>query len=1092
MLRDRATVEGERRTVTVLFVDAVGSTPLAERLGEEEMYGFMQGCTARMMEAVHAYEGHVASFTGDGLMAVFGAPIAHEESERRAVAAALEMQRSLEEYAGQVKARHMVECRFRVGLNTGPVVVGKVHEDLHMDFTAVGDTVNLAARMEQLADPGAVYLTGHTWRAARDFFECEPLGAVVAKGKAEPVSAYRALRERPARTRLEVSAERGLVPFVGRQRELSVLHGHLEEARSGRGQVVFVSGEAGMGKSRLLFEFRRSLGESVPWLEGHCISYGHNIAYHPLADVVKRAFGVEESDDETRLIGRVDQRTAGWLPVSQALVPYLKYLLAVDPGDPAVVAMDPRARRAGIFDALRALLLEESSGEELVVVVEDLHWVDELSEEALAALMDVVPHATILLVLTGRPGQTPSLGERASSNRLALDHLSEEAGRAVARSVLGVDAIPSEVQALIASKAEGNPFFIEEVTKSLVEMGVLARANGSYHLARPLSEIRIPVTIQGVILARIDRLESQAKGAIQLASVIGREFTGRLLERISDPEARLEHVLGELKALELIYQKAYFPELAYMFKHALTHDVAYSTLLAQRRKALHRTVGAAIEELYCDRLVEHYETLAHHYYAGEAWEQAFHYLTKAGEKAAAVYANADALEFYARALEVGEQLPAPDWSALVGVARRRGFVNFGIGHHQAAVADFDRMGEAARRLGDRSLEGMALAYRGAGQLLDHDFEPAEATLRAALAIGEEGYDEVTAHAALVLAFEFFAINRHAEAQPYLALLDRHEEKLDPFGQALWGWLGGRLATWAGRFDEALQKFDRGRPRASRVMTHLLIHRWCEAQALTGRGDYESALAELEETLATCERVGDGVTRMRIFNIVGWIYGDLGDPRRALEWNQRGVEASRTAAMPTPEVEMHSLLNVAENLLALGRTDEAEEYLRDVEAVVRHPDPKHRWAHWRYSQRFLLDAGQLWLERGDPARAIGYAEECLAMAEETGSRKHVAMARRLKGRALLAQGKLDPAEPELIAALKLTEEVGNPPQIWKSHAALGDLRAAQGRADQARQAYHDAVAVIDRVAAGLTDESLRATFLASDHVQRIREEAETPR
>jgi tetratricopeptide (TPR) repeat protein len=385
---------------------------------------------------------------------------------------------------------------------------------------------------------------------------------------------------------------------------------------------------------------------------------------------------------------------------------------------------------------------------------------------------------------------------------------------------------------------------------------------------------------------------------------------------------------------------------------------------------------------------------------------------------------------------------------------------------------------------------MATAYEGTAQFFGHDFEAAEATLRAALAIGDEGFDDVTADAALVLGVELIAINRHPEAQPYLALLERYQDRLDPFGQALWGWVAGRYATWEGRFDEALQKFDRGRAAASRSVTHLLFHRWTEAQARAGKGDYEAALAELDDTLATGERVGDGVTRMRIFNIVGWIYGDLGDSQRALEWNQRGVEASRAMAMPTPEVEMQSLLNVVENLICLGRLDEAGEYLREVEVVVRHPQPKQRWMHWRYSQRFLLDSAELALERGDPTQATEYAQECLAMAERTLSRKHVAMARRLKGRALLIQREFEGAEAELTAALKLAEEVGNPPQLWKSHVALGDLRMSEGRSEEARQAYGNALAVIDQVAASLTDESLRATFLASAHVLRIRATAES--
>ena len=688
ILRDRATLEGERRTVTALFADAIGFTPISERLDEEEVYDLMQGCLGRMMDAVHRYEGTITQFRGDGVMALFGAPIAHEDAARRAVAAALEMQKSLDEYATEVKQRHSIECRFRVGLNTGPVVVGKISDNLDMDYTALGDTVNLASRMEELAEPGTVYLSEDTYRAVQDYFECEPLGALTVKGKAEPVVAYRVVRETAVRTRFEAAAERGLTPFVGRDQEQTVLRGYLEQAKRGQGQVVFVSGEAGIGKSRLLLEFRRStLDEGVTWLEGHCSSYGKNIPYLPVIDILKREFDVQEGDDGAAIIGKVDEGAAEWDETARATVSYLKYLLNVDPGDAAVTAMDPLERRAGIFDGLRALLLQESQRRPLVMVVEDLHWIDEKSEEALAALVDVVASAPVLLVLTYRPGYAHSLGDRSYYSRLALGHLPPEESAVMAERVLQVATLPEQLREVITGKAEGNPFYIEEVTKSLVESGVLRKSNGSYTLEGPADEVRVPDTIQEVILSRIDRLERRAKEAIQLASVIGREFTVRLLDRISDVEAKLDDLLGELKSLELIYEKTYFPELSYMFKHALTHDVAYSTLLLERRKALHSIVAAAIEELYTDRLTEHYEALAHHYYEGQEWERALDYLVKAGDKVAAAYANQDALDYYARALEVCDRLGDSALETAASVARSRAFVNFTIGDFPGGIAD---------------------------------------------------------------------------------------------------------------------------------------------------------------------------------------------------------------------------------------------------------------------------------------------------------------------------------------------------------------------------------------------------------------------
>ena len=1093
ILRDRAALEGERRTVTVLFADAVGFTPISERLDEEQVYDLMQRCLSRMMEAVHRYEGTITTFTGDGVMALFGAPIAHEDSARRAVAAALEMQKSLDEYGAEVKKRHAIECRFRVGLNTGPVVVGKISDSLDMDYTALGDTVNLAARMEQLAEPGAVYLSENTYRAVQDYFECEPLGALAVKGKAGPVVAYRAVGEKAVRTRFEAAAERGLTPFIGRDQELTVLGGYLEQAKRGQGQVVFISGEAGIGKSRLLLEFRRSiLDEAATWLEGHCISYGKNIPYLPIIDILKGNFGVQEADNDAAIIRKVDEGTAPWDEAAKATVPYLKYLLNVDPGDPAVTVMDPLERRAGVFDTLRALFLQQSRRLPLVVSVEDLHWVDEKSEEALAALVDVVASAPVLLVLTYRPGFAHSLGEHTYYSRLALGHLPAEESALMAERVLQVATLPQQLQQLITSKAEGNPFYIEEVTKSLVESGVLRKTNGSYSVERALEQIRVPDTIQEVILSRIDRLERQAKEAIQLASVIGREFTVRLLNRISHTEAKMDELLVELKSLELIYEKAYFPELSYMFKHALTHDVAYSTLLVERRRALHRVVAAAIEELYTDRLPEHYEALAHHYYQGQQWQKALDYLVKAGDKATAAYANQEALDYYARALEACEMLGKPALATSASVARSRALVSATTGNLAGAIADFDRMLVAARSLGDRRLEGIALALRGMAEFSSHDFETAEETSRAALAIGNEGFDEVRFVASVWLAGMYGIIKSPAESVPLMRTAVELAPKVDdPHGQAWCFFCTSMGFNWAGRFEEALGVVERARGAAeeSHDIDVRLFTWWEKPVVHAGLGEYQQALTLLADLLVTCARVGDVFVRARTLNTVGWVYGELQAHQQALEWNTRGVEAAVAAGFHDPECESNARLNLGDNLVALGRPDEAEEQFQRVEQVVRNPRPQDRWMLWRYSQHLFHSYGELWLVRGDYDKSLAYADECLALAEQSDSRKNIVKGRRLRGQVLLTQGKLAEAERELATALEMAQEVGNPPQVWKTRAALGDLRKAQGRPDDALQAYRDALAVIEGVAAGLTDESLRETFLGSEHVQGIRRAAE---
>ena len=450
----KTVVEGERRVVTVLFADATGHTSITETLGEEATYELVQGGFKRMQKAVQLYDGTVNQFTGDGILALFGAPIAYEDSACRAVAAALGMQRSLSEYAAEVQARHPIRYRYRIGLNTGPVVVGKIADELDLEFAAVGDTVNLAARMESMAEPGAVYLTENTYRAVEDYFECVSLGEFAVKGKKRPVAAYKAVREKSVQRRFDAATARGLTPYVGRDHELSILKNYLEQAQQNRGQIVLITGDAGMGKSRLLLEFSRTIPfDDATWLEGHCIAYGHTTPYLPFTDIVKQVFDIKEGDDAATIVRKTNESTASWASGSDDAVPYLKFLLDVDPGDDAVARMDPMERRAGIFESLRTLLVEQCQRRPIVVVIEDLHWIDEKSEEALASLVDALVSIPVVLVLTSRPGYTHVLSERSYFSRLALGNLRAEDGATMLTRVLETDSLPRQLLELIESKA---------------------------------------------------------------------------------------------------------------------------------------------------------------------------------------------------------------------------------------------------------------------------------------------------------------------------------------------------------------------------------------------------------------------------------------------------------------------------------------------------------------------------------------------------------------------------------------------------------------------------------------------------------------
>jgi class 3 adenylate cyclase len=713
ILTARSALEGERRQVTVLFADLAGFTTMAEKLDPEEVHQIMDHCFERITAEVHRFEGTINQYTGDGVMALFGAPIAHEDGPRRAVHAALGIQRALREYGEELQAERGLLLHMRIGINTGPVVVGKIGDDLRIDYTAVGDTTNLAARLQQMAQPGNVVISAATHQHMAGFFETRDLGELPVKGRA-PVRAFEVLQPRISRSRFDVAVERGLTPLVGRERELATLRERFREVKAGRGQVVGIAGEAGMGKSRLVLEFRRALAqasEAVTWLEGHCISFGQASPFLPLIEQLRENFQIDELDGEPEIIAKVEQGMRR-MEELELYIPAIRYLLSVDPSDPALAAMEGAARRRHLFAALGALSIRGARRRPLVLVVEDLHWIDTSSEEFLTALLDAVAGVPLLLLVTYRIGYTPPFGSRSFYTTLTLRSFSEAETLAMAGQALGTAQFPPELHTALMEKTEGVPLFIEEVTKALLDLGVLRREEGAYWLVKRLSEVRVPETIQGIIMARLDRLGEDGKRTVQLASVIGRQFLVRLLARVAGLTDRLEGLLRELQALEIIYEQGLLPEPAYIFKHAVIQDVAYNSLLIQRRKALHRAVGEAIEELYQDRLEEHYAELAHHFSQSETWDKALAYHRQAGIQAFARSSLREALAGFEQALAALHHLPARQETCEQAIELRLEMRNVLI-----ALGDFGRMvdllGEAealAKTLDDPRRLGWVSAY----------------------------------------------------------------------------------------------------------------------------------------------------------------------------------------------------------------------------------------------------------------------------------------------------------------------------------------------------------------------------------------------
>jgi class 3 adenylate cyclase/predicted ATPase len=674
----RGSTDGERKTITALFADIKDSTALIEDLDPEEARGIIDPALKLMMDAVHRYEGYVAQSLGDGIFALFGAPIAHEDHPQRALYAALLMQEESRKYAERLRLEKGVNLRMRVGVNTGEVVVRSIRkDDLHTDYVPVGHSTNLASRMESLASGGTIVASEHTYKLTEGYFEFKSLGAAQVKGVSEPVKIYEVLGVGPLRTRIEVAARRGLARFVGRQSELEHLQRALEQAKAGHGQIVGVMGEPGVGKSRLFHEFKLISRQGCLVLETFSVSHGKAYPYLPLIDLLKNYFQLAAQDDERK---RREKITGKVLTLDRSLedtLPYLFALLGIAEPTSSLQQMDPQIRKRRTLEAIKGLLVRESLNQPLIIIFEDLHWLDTETQAFLALLSESVATARILLLVNYRPEYQHAWGTKTYYTQLRLDPL----GRAEAEEFLTallnekVGAMhASPLRQFILEKTEGNPFFMEEIVQALVEEGVLtdprrvgsARRDVGAHTgsvlqspdtaagcAPVLTDLHIPTTVQAVLASRIDRLPPEEKELLQTLAVIGKEFSLGLLKQVVDQsEDTLQQLLSHLQAAEFIYEQPAFPEVEYTFKHALTQEVAYNSLLLERRKVLHERTAQAIEALFHSRLEDHYGDLAHHYSRSGNTEKAVEYLQLAGQQAVQRSANVEAVSHLTTALEL--------------------------------------------------------------------------------------------------------------------------------------------------------------------------------------------------------------------------------------------------------------------------------------------------------------------------------------------------------------------------------------------------------------------------------------------------------
>jgi class 3 adenylate cyclase/tetratricopeptide (TPR) repeat protein/ABC-type lipoprotein export system ATPase subunit len=648
ILAQRGKIEGEHRQVTVMFCDIEGYASLSEKLGEEKIYSIMDKLFNIIIHKVHEYGGTVNELTGDGIIALFGAPIAMEDAPQRAIRSALAIQREMAGFSNQLKAESGIPLiKMRIGIHTGPVVVGTLGNDLRVEFRAVGDTVNLASRMEGMAEPGTVYVTEDTFKLTEGFFRFEALGEKQVKGRGQPVKAYRVIGTSTRRTRFDVSAERGLTPFVGREKEFELLLDGLERAKAGKGQAFSIMGEAGVGKSRLLYEFRKAIGsEEVTFLEGKCLSYSQNVSFHPVIDLLKSNFNIKEGEEDNQIREKFEKGLKQ-LDVDEAsTLSYLLELLGVKDSGVDKLSLSPEGRKERIIESVRRIVLKGSEISPLILAIEDLHWVDKRSEETLRYLLESIAGARILLIFTYRPEFVHTWGSRSYHSQITLNRLSNRESLFMVTHILGTEEVEAQLKELILEKTEGVPFFIEEFLKSLKDLGIIQKRDGAYCLTKDIGNVTIPGTIQDMIMARVDSLPDAARRVLQTGSAIEREFSHELIKRVTGlPEQELLSSLSLLKDSELLYERGIYPQSTYIFRHALTREVVYDSILVARKKRLHVDIGDAIEEIYRDNLEEHCEVLATHYITGENYEKGAEYCRLAARKTEDAGSLTDAIAY---------------------------------------------------------------------------------------------------------------------------------------------------------------------------------------------------------------------------------------------------------------------------------------------------------------------------------------------------------------------------------------------------------------------------------------------------------------
>ena len=1048
ILSQRDRIEGERKQVTVMFCDMEGFTSLSEKFGPEEIYTLMDQVYEILIHKVHDYEGTVNEMTGDGIMALFGAPIALEDAPQRAIRSALAIHREINKFSDQLKSQKKIPpLRMRIGIHTGPVVVGTLGNDLRVDFKAVGDTVNLASRMEGLADPGTTYVTEETFKLTEGLFRFESLGARRVKGKEEPVKVYQVIAPSTRRTRFDVSAERGLTPFVGREWELELLMDGFERCKESRGQAFSIISEAGVGKSRLLYEFRKAVvNENVTFSEGKCLSYSRNVAYHPVTDILKSNFRIREGDGDFEIRRKVKEGLEVLKADEASALPCLLELFSVKDSGIDQIPMSPEMRRKRTIETLTRIVLKGSEMRPLIMAIEDLHWIDTSSEESLKHLLESISGARVFLVFTYRPEFVHTWGGRSYHSQMNLNRLSNRESLIMVSHLLGTKELAPDLETLILEKTEGVPFFIEEFITSLKKLQIIERENNKYRLAKKIQDLTIPTTIQDVIMARVDSLPEEAKEILQKGSVIEREFSHELIKRVVElPEQELLSNLSILKDSELLYERGIYPESTYVFKHALTREVVYDAILAKRKKRLHREIGQVIEEIYTKRLEDFYEMLAYHSFRGEDWQRAQRYNRHAGLKALSLSAYKEAQGYFEKALESLTKLSRTRDRILQEIDLHFSMraALFPLGRHEEWAEHVRAAEPLAKEVGDKARLANCYNYLSTHLWTRGRHKEAIKLCEEGLGLAQSVGDfsvciSLMFHLGIPLLYTGLykrQVELHREVAERLsgpAIFERHGLAGLPsvLARALLSWSLAEL----GEFEEAEERGLQGieiAEQAKNLFSTTFAYA-CVGAAYLLHGKLDGATKMLEKALALCREANVLSAFSFTAANLGHAQSLLGHPDHALPIVAEAVRPQKISFSIVPSA--YPLTALAEAYRLQGDTEKAIQNAEEALSIFRQ-NGERGFAAWAlyYLAKVQFDGGPEQVQQS--TQSYRQAKE---QAEELGMKPLLAHCHMGLGEAYAKKGLGKEACSEIVAGIELYRSMDMAFWIPQAESVLGKI------------------------------------------------------